>query len=128
MKTAARILTFAVRILALLLVVLGMMFWSGRSFQMIPLHMRMGEVLIALLWILAGMGLRAGVSAPLGIGAIVYGFLAFLFAMNMGGLVPGRGHELIRVLHFLIGLGAVGLAEAIAARIKRSSAYPPTGL
>ena len=118
MKTAVRILQFAVRILALLLVVLGILFWTGRSFALLPVHMRLGETLIAILWILAGMGLRAGVAPGLGIGAILYGLLAFLFAMNMGGLLPGGAHEIIRVLHLLIGLGAVGLAESIAARIK----------
>ena len=81
----------------------------------------MREILIALLWLLAGMGLRAGVKPGLAFGAIVYGLLAFLFAINMGGLLPGGAHEIIRVLHLLIGLGAVGLAESIAARIKRSA-------
>jgi hypothetical protein len=96
-------------------------FNSGRAapFALLPVHMRMGEVLIALLWILAGIGLRAGVKPGLAIGAIVYGFLAFAFAMNMGQLLPGGAHEVVRVLHLLIGLGAVGLAEILAARIKR---------
>ena len=122
MKTAVTILQFAVRILALVLVVLGIMFWTGRSFKLVPVHMRLGEILIALLWLLAGMGLRAGVKAGLTFGAIVYGLLAFLFAINMGGFLAGGAHEIIRVLHLLIGLGAVGLAESIAARVKRSAA------
>jgi hypothetical protein len=122
MKIAVTILQFAVRILALVLVVLGIMFWTGRSFELVPVHMRLGEILIALLWLLAGMGLRAGVKAGLTFGAIVYGLLAFLFAINMGRFLPGGAHEIIRVLHLLIGLGAVGLAESIAARVKRSAA------
>jgi hypothetical protein len=120
MKTTVNILQYAVRVLALLLVALGLQFWMGRSFAMLPVHMRMGEVLIALLWILAGIALRAGVKAGLAIGAIVYGLLVFVFAMNMVTLLPGGAHEVIRVLHLLIGLGAVGLAESLAARIKRA--------
>jgi hypothetical protein len=119
MKSAVKILQYAVRLLALLLVVLGILFWAGRSFELVPVHMRLGEVLIALLWILAGMGLRAGVKPGLAIGAIVYGLLAFLFAINMGSLLPGGAHQIIRVLHLLIGLGVVGLAESIAAKVKR---------
>jgi hypothetical protein len=49
----------------------------------------------------------------------VYGFLVLGFAMNMGQLLPGGAHEVIRVLHLLIGLGAVGLVEILAPRIKR---------
>lgn len=118
MKNAVKVLQYAVRLLALLQVALGFQFWSGRSFVLLPVHVRMGEMLIALLWIVAGIGLRAGVTG-LAISAIVYGFLAFAFAMNMGKMLPGGAHEVIRVLHLLIGLGAVGLAEILAARIKR---------
>src|SRR5262245_61200530 len=74
MKNAVKFLQNAVRLLALLLVALGFQFWSGRSFALLPVHMRMGEVLVALLWILAGIGLRAGVKPGLAIGGIVYGF------------------------------------------------------
>ena len=122
MRKAVTILQFAVRILALLLVALGVLFWMGRSRDLVPLHMRMGQLLIVLLWILAGMGARAGVKAGMAAGALVYGFLAYLFAMNMGAFLPGPAHEVIRVVHLLIGLGAVGLAEAIGARIKRAAA------
>jgi len=119
MKNAVKFLQYAVRLLALLQVALGFQFWSGRSFVLLPVHMRMGEALIALLWIVAGIELRAGVKPGLAIGAIVYGFLALAFAMNMARLLPGGAHEVIRVLHLLIGLGAVGLAEILAAWIKR---------
>src|SRR5205823_6509021 len=119
MKHAVNVLQYAVRLLALLQVALGFQFWSGRSFALLPVHTRMGEALIALLWVVAGIGLRAGVKPGLAIGAIVYGFLALAFAMNMGQLLPGRAHEVVRVLHLLIGLGAVGLVEILALSIKR---------
>ena len=122
MKIATTIVQNVVRLLALALIALGVQFWSGRSFALLPVHMRMGEVLIALLWILAGMGLRAGVRPGLALGTIVYGFFVVAFGMNMGGFLPGRAHEVIRVAHLLVGLGAVGLAESIGARIKRGVA------
>jgi hypothetical protein len=122
MKKAVNLLQYAVRLLALLQVALGFQFWSGRAFALLPVHMRMGEVLIALLWILAGMGLRVRVKPGLVIGAIAYGFLTFAFATNMGRMLPGGAHEVIRVLHLLIGLGAVGLVEILAASIKREHA------
>jgi hypothetical protein len=119
MKITVTVLQWAVRILAILLIAMGVEFWLGRSFSLLPVHMRMGEVLILLLWILAFLGLGRGVKAGLAIGAIVYGFFTVFFAMYMGNLVPGPAHEAIRVLHLLIGLGALGLAEMIGGRIKR---------
>ena len=105
--------------LGLILLVLGFMFWSGRSLELVPVHMRLGEILVSLLWILAAMGLRAGVKPGLVLGAMLYGVVVVAFGMRMGTLLPGRAHEVIRVLHFLIGLGAIGLAESIGVRMRR---------
>jgi hypothetical protein len=119
MKIAARLIQSAIRVLGLMLLVLGFMFWSGRSLEMVPVHMRLGEILVSLLWILAAMGLRAGVKPGLVLGAMLYGVIVVAFGLRMGTFLPGRAHEAIRVLHFLIGLGAIGLAESIGVRIRR---------
>jgi hypothetical protein len=50
---------------------------------------------------------------------MLYGVVVVAFGMRMGTLLPGRAHEVIRVLHFLIGLGAIGLAESIGVRMRR---------
>jgi hypothetical protein len=118
-KTATILLQNAVRVLALIVIVLGILFWSGHSLKLVPLHMRLGETLCGLLLILAILGIVARVSLLLAAVVIVWAFLVVVFGMRMGALLPGRAHELIRVLHFLIGLGAIGFAESLAARIKR---------
>lgn len=112
----------AVRVLGLILLVLGFMFWTGHSFDLIPVHMRLGEILVALLWIIAAMGLRAGVKPGMVLGAMFYGLIVVAFGMRMGGLLPGGAHEVIRIVHFLFGLGAMGLVEMIGAKIKRATA------
>jgi len=120
MKIEAVIVQNAVRLLGLTLIVLGFLFWSGTALSLIPLHMRLGETLVALLWILAIMGIRAKAPAGLIAAAILWGLVVVGFGMTMGGLLPGRAHEVIRVAHFLIGLAAIGLSESLAARIKRA--------
>ena len=122
MKIATMVIQNAVRVLGLILLVLGFMFWSGHSFDLIPVHMRLGEILVGLLWIIAVMGLRAGVKPGLVLGAIFYGLIVVGFAMRMGSLLPGGAHEVIRVVHFLFGLGAIGMVEMIGAKIKRGIA------
>jgi len=119
MKIATRLIQSAIRVLGLLLLVLGFMFWSGRSLELVPVHMRVGEILVSLLWILAAMGLRAGVKPGLVLGAMLYGVIVVAFGLRMGTFLPGRAHEAIRILHFLIGLGAIGLAESIGVRMRR---------
>jgi hypothetical protein len=122
MKIATRLIQSGIRVLGLFLLVLGFMFWSGRSFEMVPVHMRFGEVLVSLLWILAAIGLRAGLKPALVLGAMLYGVIVLAFAFRMGTFLPGRAHEAIRVLHFLLGVGAIGLAESIGVRIRRGLA------
>jgi hypothetical protein len=122
MKIATMVIQNAVRILGVILLVLGFMFWSGHNFDLIPVHMRLGEILVSLLWIIAAMGLRAGVKPGLVLGAMFYGLIVIAFAFRMGGLLPGGAHEVIRIVHFLFGLGAIGLVEMIGAKIKRGIA------
>src|SRR6476620_7389552 len=108
MKISTRLVQSAIRVLGLMFLVLGFMFWSGRSLEMVPVHMRLGEILVSLLWILAAMGLRAGVKPGLVLGAMLDGVIVVAFGLRMRIFLPGRAHEAIRILHFLIGLGAIG--------------------
>jgi len=122
MKIANIVIQNVVRILGVILLVLGFLFWSGHHFDLIPVHMRLGEILVTLLWIIAAMGMRAGVKPGLVLGAMFYGLIVVAFAFRMGGLLPGAAHEVIRIVHFLFGLGAIGLVEMIGAKIKRGLA------
>jgi hypothetical protein len=119
MKPAISILQNAIRILGVVLIVLGFLFWTGHALELVRFHMSLGFALVVLLWILAGIGTRAGLQPWVLISASLWGLLVIVFGMTMGTLLPGRSHELIRVLHFLIGLGAIALSESVAARIKR---------
>lgn len=121
MKTAILILQNLIRIIGLILLALGFSFWGGRALEFIPLHMRLGEILVVLLWILAWLSIRRGVKQSVAIMVMIYGLFVFLFATNMGRFLPGRAHEAIRVLHFLFGVIAIGLAEMLGGRMKRRS-------
>jgi ABC-type multidrug transport system permease subunit len=57
----------------------------------------------------------------LAIGAILLGAFAAVFGMIHGTLLPGDLHWIIQVLHVLIGIAAIGLGEAISARVKRAA-------
>lgn len=119
MRTATIVLQNAVRVLGVLLIVLGFLFWTGHSYSLVPLHMGCGEALVLLLWVLAILAARAGVKKALVIAAILWGLLVILFGFTMGRLLPGPAHEMIRVLHFLIGLMAIAFSESLSVRIKR---------
>ncbi len=90
MRVAALVIQNAVRVLGLILLVLGFSFWTGHSLRFVPVHMRIGEVLIGLLWILSGIGLRKGVPPGLVLGGMFYGVIVLAFAFRMGCSCRGR--------------------------------------
>jgi hypothetical protein len=54
--------------------------------------------------------------------AIVWGLVVPILGLNQDRLLVGSAHWVIEVLHLLVGLGAVGLAERLARAIKARQA------
>ncbi len=124
MRTATTVAQMLVRASGLLLIVLGVLFWTGNALSLIPLHMLLGLVLVLSLWTLAVIAARAGVSRGLVALAIVWGLVVLALGITQTRLLPGSAHWVIQVLHLLVGLGAMGQAEGLAARIRRAESRP----
>jgi hypothetical protein len=118
MKIATTVFQTLVRLSGLTLIVLGMLFWTGHALTLIPVHMLVGFVLVLSLWALAVLAARAGVHPGLVILAMLWGGLVPVLGLTQDRLLPGDAHWMIQVLHLLVGLGAIGQAEGLAARIK----------
>ena len=117
MTTVATVLRMLIRACAVVLVLLGILFWTGNALGLRPLHQFLGFVLVLSLWTLAVVAARAGVSPGLVAGAAVWGLVVPIFGMTQTSLLTGSAHWVIRVLHLLVGLVAVGLGEALAGRV-----------
>lgn len=122
MKQIATAAQLVVGLIGLVMITLGLLFWSGSALSLVPLHMMLGLLLVALLWTLAIMGARAGVPAGLVVISIVWGFVVPMLGLFQTALLTGDLHWIVRVAHLLVGLVAIGLAEGLAASIKRVSA------
>jgi len=113
--TTAQMLVRATGVVQLLL---GGLFWTGNALDLVPLHQTIGFLLVFGLWTLAALAARAGVRPPLVALAAVWGLIVPILGLTQTRLLVGSAHWLIEVLHLLVGLGAIGQAEALAARIK----------
>jgi hypothetical protein len=124
MKGIATAAQIVVRVTFVVQIVLGVAFWTGHLLTLLNLHIASGILLVLGLWVLAALGARSG--APLGIVvlAVAWGLVVILFGLNQGLLLTGNWHWTIQVLHLLVGVAAIGQAEALAARIKRSEPAP----
>jgi len=117
MTTVATVVRMLLRACAVVLLVLGGLFWTGNVTGLVPLHQFIGFVLVLSLWTLAVLAARAGANLGLVAGAAVWGLVVPILGLAQTSLLTGSAHWLIRVLHLLVGLVAVGLGEALAARV-----------
>ena len=121
MKATAVVMQWVVRLTGVALIVLGLMFWAGRAHTLIPLHMLLGLVLVVALWILAGFAARAGASSGMVALAFLWGLVVLGLGMTQTRLLVGSAHWIVQVVHLFVGLAAMGMAEGLAARVKRSA-------
>ena len=124
MKIAVTVAQNLVRLSGLILIVLGVLFWSGNALTLIPLHILVGLVLVLALWAMAFLAARAGVRPGLVILAFLWGLLVPIFGLTQDQMLLGDAHWVIRVLHLLVGLGAIGQSEGLAVRIRQARALP----
>jgi hypothetical protein len=116
MKVAIIALQWLIRLLAVVQLTLGGLFWTGNAFAFIPLHMLSGLLLVIGLWAQAGIKLRAGVHFALPALAAGWGVLVIALGMRQFSILPGDLHWIIQVVHLVVGLGAIAQAENLARR------------
>ena len=125
MRTATTIIQMLVRGLGLIMIVLGLLFWTGNALNLIGLHMLLGMILVLFLWALAIMAARSGISLGLVALGLAWGLIVVSLGMTQNRLLPGDAHWVIKVLHLLVGIVALGIAERLAGSIKRSGMPAP---
>jgi hypothetical protein len=106
-------------------IVLGVIFWTGNALGLKNLHMLIGFILVLALETIVLAAARRGVEVGLVILAAVWGVVTVLLGLTQESILVGSAHWVIRVLHLLVGIGAIGLSEALAGRIQSSATREP---
>ena len=127
MTTTTAVARWLVRILGIILIILGVLFWTGHALQLVPLHMLLGLLFVLALWLLAGVAFRAGGLGGFASAVVVWGIIVLVFGMGQRTLMPGGAHWVIQVLHLLIGLAAMGVGDRLAGRLTGRAAVAPQG-
>jgi uncharacterized membrane protein len=107
-----------IRVLGVLQLVLGILFWTGNALGLVDLHQLIGILLVLALWTQAALAHRAGVPGGLVAGAAVLGLLVPIVGLTQRELLPGSAHWVIEVVHLLLGIGLLAMAENLATRAK----------
>jgi len=121
MKSAVTTLRILVRLCGLILIVLGIIFWTGHALGLVLLHMIVGLVLAVCLWVLAFLAARAHIGGSFAALVAVWALLMVIFGAVHVNLLPGRAHWVIQVLHLLVGLAAIGMGDQLGMRLSREA-------
>jgi uncharacterized membrane protein len=107
-----------IRVFGVIQLVLGILFWTGNALGLVDLHQFIGILLVLALWTQAALAHRAGVPGGLVAGAAVLGLLVPIVGLTQRELLPGSAHWVIEVVHLLLGIGLLAMAENLATRAK----------
>jgi hypothetical protein len=121
MRITANVLRILVSAIGVVMIVLGLLFWTGNAFALLPLHMLLGIALVLMLWIIAVMALVARINPILAVVALIWGLIVPILGITQYQLLPGSLHWIIQTLHLLVGIIAIALANILARQIAQAS-------
>ena len=110
MKRSILIVRSVAGVLWIVLMILGITFWTGHALNLVPFHMAIGGLFVLALWTLAILSARAGAPPALVALTLAWGAIIPLLGFFQYQLLPGPFHWVIKVLHLVVGLVAMPLA------------------
>jgi hypothetical protein len=108
---------WVVRVAGIIQLVLGTLFWTGRAYTYLGLHISIGFLVVLGLWTLAILALVARAGRGLAMFALLWGLALPAFGMQQAMILVGSLHWIIRVIHLIMGLAALGTADRLAKTI-----------
>ena len=123
----SRTLLMLMRIGAGVQVVVGLGLWNGRWYSLVDMHRTVGVIYVVLLWVLAILALVQRRSAKVAAFGILWGFVIAMLGFTQQRFLIGDLHWIVRVIHLIIGLAAMPIAEQLAPKIRATTAMPAMG-
>ncbi len=121
-----RIAVNIVRVGVIIQLISGILFWTGHADNFQLAHIIIGILIVLSLWTLGIVQGVQGGSFGLALATFVVGFLLALVGLFQKQWLVDNNHWIIQVIHLLLGLSAIGLAEMIGGRYRRMMANKAT--
>ena len=102
------------------LLILGVIIWSGRADELIPIHILVGIVLVLALWTIAAIAARSGVANSLVAGAVAWSIVAPILGATQEAFLVGRWHWVVQLLHLVVAMGVVAWGRALVVLTRRA--------
>ena len=113
--SVSRILLVFMRAAMAVQVILGIGFWTGHWVNLVNAHMAIGALFVIALWVVAGIAAARGRPSHLVAFGFVWGVVVLAVGMTQHRILIGDLHWIIRVLHLVVGIAAMPIAERLVA-------------
>jgi hypothetical protein len=127
MHIVATVTVAVLRIAGLIQLGLGLLFWIGHALSLVPVHLRVGFLVVFSLWLLALLAARVGVSPGMVGLALVWGLVVPIVGLTQARLLPGQYHVVVQIIHLLLGVGAITFGERLFERVRDTSSAATLG-
>jgi hypothetical protein len=118
-----QISSIVLRVCGVLALILGLLLWNGSALNLIPVHMLLGVLVVLSLWIIGvGQFFSRNGSWIITICALAVGVLVIIVGITQSSLMVGSFHWVIKVLHLLLGMLAVGVGQIGTTRYRKGAA------
>src|SRR4051812_40135400 len=124
MRTITAVSLKIVKIAAIVQLVLGIAFWTGHAYPLIPLHIVIGLALVLALSTISVLAFTARVRPPVAIFGLVWAVAMAAFGARQAMILIGPLHWMIRVIHLIMAIAAVRIGEMLAQGILAGTAGP----
>ena len=112
--SVSRALLMFMRLGALLQIAVGIGLWTGHLYSLVGIHQIVGVMFVLALWVIAGIAIAQRRSVGLAAFGIAWGVLVAGLGFSQQAILPGDFHWVIRVLHLVIGMASMPIAERLA--------------
>jgi hypothetical protein len=108
------------RLTVLVALIFGILFWLDIATNLIPIHMLIGIIVVLSLWIIGlAQGFIKGGSLSFAALTFVLGLALAIVGLYQQQWLVGSAHWIIQVIHLLLGLSAIAVAEMVVGRTKK---------
>jgi hypothetical protein len=118
-----RITSVILSLSGVLALILGLLLWAHTAPQFVSLHMLLGLVVVAALWVIGiAQAFTSNGSWLMATVALILGAVVLYLGMIQASVMVGALHWIIQIIHLLLGLAAIGVGHMAAARYRKSAA------
>ena len=111
--TVSKSLMMFMRIEMLLQIIVGIGLWTGHFYSLVNVHRAIGVLFVLALWTIAVIAMVQRRNVGLAAFGIAWGVLVAGLGFSQQGILMGDLHWVVRVLHLVIGVASMPIAEKL---------------